>query len=78
MDDILNWGTTVHDLSELTTEGTYILVWCNESGVIYNPSKAHPTSYGHVMITEPYTLFGTPGNQVVFVVEATASASNAS
>jgi hypothetical protein len=73
MDDMFNWGAHVLDLAELAFDGTYILVWCDEWGNIYKPSKESPTSYGHVMITEPYTLRGTPGNQVVLVVEATAS-----
>jgi hypothetical protein len=71
MDDMLRWGTEVHDPSELANDGTYILVWCDGSGVIKKPSKLNPTSYGHVMITEPFTLRGTPGNQRVLVVEST-------
>jgi hypothetical protein len=71
MDDMLRWGTEVHDPSELAVDGTYVLVWCNAAGVIYKPSKLNPTSFGHVMITEPFTLLGTPGHQTVLVVEST-------
>ncbi len=75
MDDLLALGKEVLDPKDLRDDGTYILVWCNEQGAIYNPIKGVPNSYGHVMITEPDTLYGPPGNQTIHVVEATAAGS---
>jgi len=73
MDDLLALGTEVMDPDELEADGTYILVWCDNEGNIKNPQKGIANSYGHVMITEPGTLTGAPGNQTIHVVEATAS-----
>jgi hypothetical protein len=73
MDDLLKLGDEVYDPKDLTRDGTYILVWCDAAGNIKNPQKGVPNSFGHVMITEPNTLTGTPGDQKIHVVEATAS-----
>ncbi len=73
MDDLLALGTEVVDPKALRDDGTYILVWCDDKGNIYNPKKNVPNTYGHVMITEPDTLYGPPGNQTIHVVEATAA-----
>jgi hypothetical protein len=58
---------------DLTADGTYILVWCDDKGNIKNPIRGVPNTYGHVMLTEPGTLKGAPGDQTVHVVEATAA-----
>jgi hypothetical protein len=71
MDDLLALGTEVVDPKDLREDGTYIMVWCDDQGNIYNPKKGEPSSSGHVMITEPDTLYGPPGNQKIYVVEAT-------
>jgi hypothetical protein len=73
MDDLLALGTEVVDPKDLREEGTYILVMCDNQGNIINPKKDVPSSFGHVMITEPNTLDGPPGNQTIHVVEATAA-----
>jgi hypothetical protein len=73
MDDLLALGKEVLDPKDLQADGTHILVWCDDHGNIKNPQKGVANSYGHVMITEPKTLAGPPGNQTVHVVEATAS-----
>jgi hypothetical protein len=73
MDDLLALGTEVVDPKDLREEGTYVMVWCDDQGNIYNPKKGEPSSSGHVMLTEPDTLFGPPGNQTIHVVEATAA-----
>ena len=73
MDDLLALGVEVMDPKDLEFDSTYIFVWCDGEGNIKNPHKGVPNSYGHVMITEPCTLKGSPGNQQIQVVEATAS-----
>ena len=73
MDDLLALGTEVVDPKDLRDDGTYVLVWCDDQGNIKNPQKGVANTYGHVMITEPDTLYGPPGNQTIHVVEATAA-----
>jgi hypothetical protein len=70
MDDMLTWGKELHDLSELQEDGTYIMSYCDDSGVIYLPDNSDATKFGHVQITEPNTLYSNPGNQAILVVEA--------
>ena len=73
MDDLHALGADVKDTSQLESNGTYIFVWCDDDGKIINPQKGVANSYGHVMITEPRTLKGSPGAQTIQVVEATGS-----
>jgi hypothetical protein len=62
------------DLRSLSGADTYIFGWCYDNGQIRDPSKDHPTDYGHVMITEPGTLRpNADGTFAIDVVEATAS-----
>lgn len=61
-------GTEMRELKDLTPDGTYILTWCYDNGVIIDPEGG---KYGHVMITQPGTLKGAPGGQTIKVVEAT-------
>ncbi len=65
--------TPVTSLKELRGEETYVLVMCDASGRIADPSKDNPTSFGHIMITEPDTLEEQGEGLGVLVVEATAS-----
>jgi hypothetical protein len=73
MDGLLALGTEVVDPKDLRDDGTYIMVWCDDQGNIHNPKKGEPSSSGHVMLTEPDTMYGSPGNQKIVVVEATAA-----
>lgn len=73
MDDLLALGKEVMDAGDLESDGTYIFVWCDGNGNIKNPQRDVPNTFGHVMITEPDTLSGDPGEQTIHVVEATAS-----
>ncbi len=63
----------IHELKSLRFADTYLFVMCTKEGHILQPSKEHPGSYGHVMITEPKTLKQTPNGPELLVVEATAA-----
>jgi hypothetical protein len=57
-------GSEMTDLEGMKAEDTYILALCDEfNGTIKDPSPDQPTNYGHVMITEPNSMFpGVPSN----------------
>jgi len=59
------------DLKDLQPTETYILGHCAEDGSVLDPSKANPSAWGHVMITQP--SFGqTADGLTIGVVEAAA------
>jgi hypothetical protein len=63
----------IRDMKDLRPQDAYLFGHCDASGKIYDPSKTSPTAWGHVMITEPWTLMPIIGGYIVTVVEATAA-----
>jgi hypothetical protein len=61
------------DLKDLTSTETYILGHCAEDGSVLDPSKANPSAWGHVMITQPGAFTQTADGLTIGVVEATAA-----
>jgi hypothetical protein len=66
-------GNPVNALDQVDRESTYLFALCNDAGEILDPSKAHPTRFGHIMITEPSTFGLTRLAPRITVVEATAA-----
>lgn len=61
------------DLKDLKSTETYILGHCAEDGGVLDPSKANPSAWGHVMITQPGSFGKTADGLTIGVVEATAA-----
>jgi hypothetical protein len=75
MSDMITWGQQMKTAEELKPDDTYILVWCDKEGTIFDPDPTSddPTKAGHVMITQPKTMSGSPGDLKVKIWEATAA-----
>jgi hypothetical protein len=61
------------EIKDLKDGETYILGHCTPDGVVLDPSKQNPKSWGHVMITQPGTQCQTAQGLTIGVVEATAA-----
>ncbi len=74
IDDLVrNQGTVLKSIEDIGADGTYVLGWCRPDGSIRDPSREHPTDYGHIMISEPNTLKRDASGLSFGVTEATAA-----
>jgi hypothetical protein len=63
----------IQDMKSMRSSDIYLFGFCDPQGHIYDPSKADPTGFGHLMMTQPGTLMELPDGLQVGVAEATAS-----